>query len=131
MIEIILVIVIIMTLAAVVGPRVVGKSQKAKVNTTRIQMNQVKMALQQFEIHATRFPTTSEGLDALMKQPSGLNDDEWPDRYMDKMPKDSWKQPFEYKYPSDHGMDFDLISAGPDKKMGTDDDIANYDDQSN
>lgn len=130
MIEIILVIVIIMTLAAVVGPRLVGKSQKAKKDTTRLQMNAVKMALQEFEIHAGRFPTSSEGLDALIKRPSGLSENEWPSRYMDKLPRDSWGEPFNYKYPSDNGMDFDLISSGPDKKMGTDDDITNFEEGS-
>lgn len=126
MVEIILVVVIIMTLAAVVGPRLTGRARTAKINTTRIQMDAMKGALQGFEVSVGRFPTTSEGLEALVKRPSGLSESEWPDKFMDDLPKDAFGQPFEYKYPSEHGKDYDLISSGPDKKFGTDDDITNY-----
>jgi general secretion pathway protein G len=126
LVEIILVVMIIMTLVAIVGPRVVSRGKTAKVNATKIQMNSIKTALQQFEIHASRFPTSDEGLEALVKKPGDLTDDEWPDKYMDTVPKDSWHTEFQYKYPSEHGGDFDLISAGPNKKFGDEDDIANY-----
>lgn len=126
MVEIILVVMIIMTLAAVVGPRLVGKAKQAKINTTHIQINSVKTALQNFEVQVGRFPTTSEGLDALVKRPSGLTEKEWPDKFMDEMPKDAFGMPFEYKCPSEHDKDFDIISGGPDKKIGTDDDITNF-----
>ena len=128
MVEIILVVVIIMTLVAVVGPRLTGKSRQAKINTTKISMNSVKTVLQEFEVHAGRFPSTSEGLEALISKPSDLDDDEWAGPYTDKLPKDSWKMEFDYTYPSEHGMDFDLVSGGPDKQFSTDDDITNYDD---
>lgn len=127
MIEILLVIVIIMTLAAVVGPRVVGKSQAARINATKISMQGVKTNLINFELNAGRFPTSSEGLEALIRKPSGLSDEEWPDKYVDSLPRDAWNEPFEYKYPSEHGMDFDLTSKGPDKKLGTEDDVNNWD----
>ena len=126
MVEIILVVVIIMTLMAVVGPRLVGKSKQARENATKIQMQSLKTALTNFEINAGRFPTTSEGLQALVERPSELDEDQWPDKYVDSLPKDSWKNEFEYTYPSEHGMDFDLVSAGPDGEFGSEDDIANY-----
>ena len=128
LVEIILVVVIIMTLVAVVGPRLVGKSKKAKVSATKIQMHAIKAQLQEFEINAGRFPTTSEGLKALISKPSDLNDDEWAGKYADKLPKDSWQEEFDYKYPSENGMDYDLLSSGPDRQFGSDDDIANYGD---
>jgi general secretion pathway protein G len=124
--EIILVMVIILTLVSIVGPKLAGKARAAKVNATKIQIANLKTALQNFEIHASRFPTTSEGLDALVKKPSDLSDEEWPDKYMDEVPMDSWGKPFEYKFPSDHGKEYDLISAGPDKQIGTADDITNF-----
>ncbi|MCL5271490.1 MAG: type II secretion system major pseudopilin GspG [bacterium] len=126
MIEIILVVMIIMTLMAVVGPRLVGKGKQAKINATKIQMGNIKTALQEFEVNASRFPTTSEGLEALIKKPSDLDDNEWPGKYMDELPKDSWGQPFQYTCPSEHGKDYDLVSAGPNKQFGDDNDITNY-----
>jgi len=130
MVEIILVVVIIMTLAAVVGPRLVGKSKRAKINTTKIQMSAIKTMLQEFETHSGRFPTTQEGLDALVTRPSGLTENEWPDKYVEKVPLDSFQHPFKYVCPSEHGGDYDLISPGPDGQLGTADDITNFDNPS-
>jgi general secretion pathway protein G len=128
MVEIILVVVIIMTLAALVAPRVTGRAKSAKINATRIQINNIAQSLKLFEIQVGRFPTTEEGLAALVERPSSVSQDEWSDKFMDDLPLDSWKQEFQYKYPSEHGKDFDLVSAGPDKTFGTEDDITNFDD---
>ena len=127
LVEIILVISIIMILFGVIGPRLVGKTKQAKVNATVMQMENLKQALQLFEINAARFPTSNEGLKALVEKPSGLTDAEWPDRYVDELPVDPFGTPFEYHFPSQHGNDYDLISAGPDKQMGTEDDITLFD----
>jgi general secretion pathway protein G len=125
--EIMLVMVILLLLVGVVAPRIVGKGKTARINTTKIQINSLKLALQDFEIHASRFPTTSEGLEALVTKPSGLSNDEWPDKYMDEIPFDGWGMPFDYKCPSAHGKEYDIISGGPDKTIGGDDDITNFD----
>ena len=126
--EIILVVMIIMTLVAVIGPNLVGKAKKARINATRIQMNALKTTLQGFETNCDRFPTTSEGLNALVTRPSSLPESRWGDsKYIEKVPKDRWNQDFKYTCPSEHGMDYDLVSAGPDSQFGTKDDIANYD----
>ena len=124
--EIILVVVIIMILVGVVGPRLVGKGKKAMVNATYIQMGHIKTALQEYEINAGTFPTTAEGLDAIMEKPGSLDDSQWDGPYMDRLPGDSWKQPFAYTCPPEHGRDYDLSSPGPDKEMGTEDDIVNW-----
>ena len=126
LIEIILVVMIIMTLAAVIGPRLVGKSKKAKVNTTKIQMSALKTTLQAFEVNCDRFPTTSEGLKALLTRPSSIPESRWEDKYVDSMPLDAWRKEFKYTCPSAHGMDYDLVSAGSDDQFGTKDDITNY-----
>lgn len=128
LIEIILVVVIILTLVSVVGPKLAGQAKRAKINTTKIAIGSVKTSLLNFEIFASRFPTTSEGLEALLKKPSDLSDDEWPDNYVEKMPKDAWGRKFQYTCPSQHGLDYDLVSAGPDHNFGNEDDISNYDD---
>ena len=123
--EIMLVVVIIGILAAVVVPRMAGQSEKARQGATKAQMEAVKTALQTFEVRAGRFPTTQEGLAALVTKPSDLTDDEW-DKVMTEVPKDGWKQDFVYKCPGEDGRDFDLISTGRDKQEGTADDITNF-----
>lgn len=124
-IEIMLVVLIIGILTAVVVPRMAGQTDKARATSTKAQMESLKTALQQFELRAGRFPTTQEGLEALVKKPSDLTDDEW-DKTMDSVPLDAWKQEFVYKSPGDDGRDFDLVSKGKDKQENTDDDITSY-----
>ncbi|MCE5229447.1 type II secretion system major pseudopilin GspG [bacterium] len=128
LIEIILVVVIIMTLMAVVGPRLAGQGRTNKIRITRIQMDSLKGTLQQYETQMSTFPTTAQGLKILLEKPTGADADDWPGKLVDKMPKDGFGTEFKYICPSEHGLDYDLISAGPDKKFGTSDDIANYDD---
>lgn len=126
LVEIILVVVIIMTLAAIAGPKLVGKAKQAKIGATVITINQVKTALTNFEMHADRFPTTAEGLQALMTKPGGLKDDQWQGPYLDNWPKDGWKSNFRYVCPSSNpDKDFDIISDGPDRQPNTKDDITN------
>ncbi|MEN6625204.1 MAG: type II secretion system major pseudopilin GspG [Candidatus Sumerlaeia bacterium] len=131
LIEIILVVVIIMTLAAVVGPRITGQGKKQRINITKISIEGLRTSLQHFETQMSRFPTTQEGLQILITKPSGMSDDDWPGKILEKMPKDGFGTEFKYVCPSEHGLDYDIISAGPDKRFGTPDDIANYSDQTN
>ncbi len=129
-IEIMLVVLIIGILTAVVVPRMVGQSDKARVSATRAQMEALKTALQAFEVRAGRFPTTQEGLPALVSKPTGLTDDEW-EKVMNEVPRDAWKQEFTYKCPGEDGRDYDLISKGKDKQENTADDITNFSKDSN
>ena len=122
----ILVLVQHMTHAPVVGPKLTGQARKNKERITRIQIDSIKGSLQQFEVQTSRFPTTQEGLQALVVRPSGMSEEEWPGQVMEKLPKDGFGRPFDYKQPSEHGLDYDIVSAGADGKMGTEDDIANY-----
>jgi general secretion pathway protein G len=81
----------------------------------------MKTALGLFEIQNNRFPTTSEDLQALVVNPENL--EKW-ERTMDKIPIDPWLHPYIYCSPGKTGAAFDLLSAGPDGKEGTADDIA-------
>lgn len=125
LVEIILVTVIIMILVGVVGPRLTGRSAVARENATKIQMHSIRGALQEFEIHASRFPTQSEGLEALIRKPSSLSDSEWAGPYLEDVtvPKDKFGNEFRYVIPSERGFQYDLISAGIDRQFGTPDDI--------
>lgn len=129
LVEIMLVVVILLTLAAVVVPKLAGKSKTAKIGTTKVSMSGIKTALGNFEVNVTRFPTTEEGLTALITRPNDIPETAWGDQYLENMPKDAWGNDFKYTCPSEHGRDYDLVSPGPDGKLGTPDDITNYADE--
>ena len=99
------------------------RAKGAKVQAAKATIHNTKTALQMFEVKAGRFPTTEEGLQALVTKPSGLGDDEWDGPYMESLPKDPWKQDLIYKQPGENNRDFDLISKGFDRNEGTEDDI--------
>ncbi len=126
LIEIMLVVVIIGTLAAIVVPRLAGSSQKAKVNAARADISANSTALGAFEIDSGRFPGTEEGLDALMEKPASVSDeDQWDGPYLPQLKDDPWGNPYQYRYPGDFAVDFDLWSFGPDAQNQTEDDIRN------
>ena len=125
-IEIMLVVLIIGILMGVVVPRMVGQTKSAKIRACKASIRNIGVALSAFEVRAGRFPTTQEGLQALVTKPSGLSDDEWEGPYLNEMPKDPWGQEFIYRSPGEHNADYDLISKGPDKQENTPDDIANF-----
>lgn len=126
LVEIILVVAIIMTLVGLVGPRLASKAKRAKINATKIELNNVKTALGSFDVKVGRFPSTAEGLSALVVRPSGIPEATWQDKDMDQMPKDAWGRDFKYACPSEKkDKDYDLISSGPDGQFGNEDDITN------
>jgi general secretion pathway protein G len=126
--EIMMVVVIIGILLAIVGPRLAGRTQKARVTAAKTQLGNIATALKNFEIDMGSFPEQSEGLKALREKPRSDDADAWDGPYLEKeIPLDPWGQPYQYKYPGEKNpKDFDLWSNGPDKKSGTDDDITNW-----
>jgi len=129
-IEIMLVVVIIGILMAVAVPQMTGRSRKASINATKQSITNIGTALSMFEAVAGRFPTTEEGLQALVTKPSGLSDHEWDGPYLRELPLDAWRQPFIYRSPGENNSDYDLISKGFDKQENTPDDITNAPSQS-
>lgn len=124
LIELIVVIVILGLLAAVVGPKITGKLAQSKEKIAKIQITQIEGALQVFSFEIGRLPTTAEGLEALVSNPS--NSDTWHGPYLEKgLPKDPWGRPYLYRCPGVHG-DFDLFSTGADGTEGTDDDVCSW-----
>jgi general secretion pathway protein G len=123
LIELIVVLVILGLLAAVVAPRVYDKLAKGKEQIEKIQIKEIESALQIFSFEIGRYPTTAEGLDALVRNP-GI--DSWKGPYLTKeLPKDQWGKPYVYRNPGTHG-DYDLYSFGPDGVEGTEDDICSW-----
>jgi general secretion pathway protein G len=123
--EIMLVVVIIGIMMAVIGPRLAGKSKKAKEIATKQQLQAIETALGSYEMEVGEYPTTEQGLKALVVRPNEVPEDQW-SKSMKEVPKDSWGNDFIYRCPGQHNEDYDLLSPGKDKKEGTDDDIANY-----
>ncbi len=125
LIELIVVLVILGLLAAVVAPRVYDKLAKGKEQIAKIQIKELEGALQLFSFDMGRFPTTSEGLEGLARNPGGL--DSWRGPYLSKpdVPKDPWGKPYVYRCPGEHG-DYDLFSSGPDGVEGGNDDVTSW-----
>jgi len=128
LVEIILVVMIIGLLAALVLPRLVGRGEQARMSAAMAQISSFKTALSGFESDCFRFPTTTEGLDALVSKPTGLAEGANWQRYLDEnaIPADPWGNEYIYRSPGTVNTDgYDLLSPGPDGKEGTDDDVGN------
>ena len=126
--ELLLVMVILTVLAGIVGSRFVGQSTSARIRAARTQLEIFVLALNRFEIDMGRFPSSNEGLEALVERPAD-GDTYWQGPYIDSntIPLDQWGNPWNYRFPGRYRSDsFDLWSNGPDGREGGDDDITNW-----
>ncbi len=124
LIELMLVIVIIGALAAMVVPRLVGRSEEARIGAARADIKgNLSLALRLYEVDNGRYPTSEQGLAALMSKPTSPPVPEnWKGAYIEQEPLDPWKRPYVYRYPGTHPpRDYDLLSLGPDGKESGDD----------
>jgi general secretion pathway protein G len=123
LVEMLLVVTIIGILAALVIPKIVGRSEQARVTAAQADINGgLKSALGQYEVDNGMFP---KGLQDLLTQPSNAKN--WHGPYLDKMPLDPWGSPYIYYYPGKHSANsYDLLSVGPDGKEGTEDDVVSW-----
>lgn len=124
-IEIMVVVLIIGLLMAVVVPNITAKMARARVTTTQATIRSIATAVGSFAASVGRLPTTGEGLEALITRPDSLSSDEWGGPYLEDTPVDGWNRELIYRVPGEKGAEYDLISAGPDKREGTPDDITN------
>ena len=125
LVEMLLVLVILATLAAIVIPKMAGRSEQAKVTAAKSQISSFEMALDSFEVDNGYYPKTGD-LDALVNQPGGTSN--WRGPYLKSIPLDPWGNAYTYDYPGKHNPNgYDLLSNGPDGRSGTDDDINNWD----
>jgi len=128
LIELMLVLVILATLSAIVVPKLTGQSKRAKIVAAQTQIADFATALDTFEIAVGRYPTTVEGLRALIERPTSEADD-WQGPYLSRnvVPLDQWGNEFQYRCPGQYNPDgYDLYSYGPDGRLGGDDDITNW-----
>jgi general secretion pathway protein G len=122
LIELLVVIIILGILAAIVVPRITGRVDEAKIEATKVQMKAIKDALEQYKLDNGFYPTTEQGLKALVEKPTIPPIPQRWRQYLDKLPKDAWDRDFVYMSPG-VGRPFELRSMGPDGKEGTEDDI--------
>lgn len=125
LIEILLVVAIIGALAAMVVPRLTGRSEKAKEAMARADIQaSLATAIKMYEIDMGAFPTSSQALGALSTAPGGATS--WSGPYIEKTPVDPWGRPYQYKFPGVHNPNgYDLYSLGHDGVEGNDD-IGNW-----
>lgn len=117
LIELIVVLVILTLLAAVVAPNVIKHMMTSRSQVARIQISEFEGALEMFAFDMGRYPTTSEGLEALVSNPGNV--EAWKGPYLKKgLPMDPWGKPYVYRIPGTHGTAFDLFSYGPDGVEG-------------
>lgn len=120
LIELMLVVIIIGALVAMVMPRLTGRGEQARVAAARadIQAN-ISTGLKLYELDNGAFPSTEEGLDALLNKPGSAQN--WNGPYLERKPVDPWGRDYKYKSPGEHRPDYDLYSLGRDGTESADD----------
>ena len=121
LIEMLVVVTIIALFAALVAPRMLQKSDTARVTAVRAQINSFMTALGAYKLDTGLYPTTEQGLQALRYQPEGAR--QWQGPYLPQdIPNDPWGYPYIYKFPGEHGgVEPDIISYGADGQPGGED----------
>lgn len=133
LIELLVVILILGLLIGIVGPKLIGRGDDAKVSAAKIQIESLSSALKMYKLDNGVYPSTEQGLEALVSLPqSGTPPKRWKEGgYLEKskVPQDPWLNDYIYMSPGAHG-DFDLLSYGADGVAGGDGynkDITNWD----
>jgi len=127
LIELMLVVIIIGALVAMVLPRLAGRTEQARIQAAQADIrSNIATALKLYELDNGSFPSTSEGLNALLNKPGESRN--WNGPYLEKKPVDPWGREYKYESPGGHrAQDYDLYSMGKDGQSGTADDITNWD----
>ena len=117
LVELLVVLAILGMLAALVGPQVLNQLGGAKSKSAAIQISDLEQALEIYKLDVGRFPNSSQGLEALVRQPSGVKG--WNGPYLKKgeLPMDPWGSPYEYRYPGQGGGP-EITSLGADGRPG-------------
>ena len=127
LIELLLVVVIIGILAAIVVPKLAGRSEDARIARAEGDIAALKTALGLYEVDNGKYPNSDQGLESLIVQPTTAPEPKnWKGPYLqeEKIPVDPWGHPYSYTQPGTRNTSgFDLYSFGPDGEDGTEDDI--------
>ena len=117
LIEILVVLVLIGIVLGIVGGNFIGRGEKAKADAAKIEIGQIGQALDLYKLETGRYPSSSEGLQALVTAPAGVAN--WNGPYWKKaqIPKDPWGNEYRYTSPGQKGA-YDILSLGADGKEG-------------
>jgi general secretion pathway protein G len=116
LLELLVVLVIIGLLVGIVGPKLFNRLGKSKIETTRAQIDAFSKALDQYRLDTGHYPSTEQGLAALVERPA--NEGKWDGPYLTKaVPPDPWGKAYSYKSPGEHA-EYDLQSFGSDGQPG-------------
>ncbi len=132
LIEVMVVILIIGVLAALIVPKVMSRPDEARITAAKVDITQITQALNLYKLDNGRYPTTEQGLMALVKKPTiaPLPNNWKSEGYLDRVPKDPWGTPYQYLQPGVHGA-IDVFSFAADRASGgegNDADIGNWQD---
>lgn len=125
--EIMIVIVIIGLLASMVAQNLMGNKEKADIQKAVSDISAFETSLGLYRLNNKRFPTTEQGLQALVEKPTAEPiPKSYPDEpYIKRLQTDPWGNDYLYEYPGQHSK-YDVYSIGPDSEAGTKDDIGNW-----
>lgn len=132
LVEIMVVVVIIGILGALVVPKLLGRTGESRVTAAKVDIATLMGALKLYKLDNQRYPTTEQGLQALIAKPTtGPAANGWKSGgYVDKLPKDPWGNPYQYLSPGVKSAELDLYSLGADGQpggVGEDADVGNWD----
>ncbi|MBE0364291.1 general secretion pathway protein G [Pseudoalteromonas ulvae UL12] len=130
LLEVMVVLVIIGMIMAIVAPNIMGQQEEAAADKARLDIQQLEDAMSMYKLRNKAYPSTEQGLEALV---TASNIDPVPKRFPDggfieSLPEDPWGNPYQLLSPGERGK-FDILSMGPDGKIGTEDDIGNWSDE--
>ncbi len=117
LIEVLVVLGIVALLMGLVGPRVISYLGDSKIKTTRLQIDGFAAALDLYHLDNGRYPTSSEGLQALVQKPEAAPAWNGPYLRTGAVPLDPWGRPYTYVFPGQHG-EYDIVSLGPNGREG-------------
>ena len=118
LIEILVVLVLIGVVMGIVGSKFIGQGEEAKRKAAKIEINQIGNTLDLFKLEVGHYPTSSEGLQALISAPSGASNWNGPYWKNATLPKDPWGHEYKYTSPGTHGTPYDIVSLGADGREG-------------
>ena len=136
LVEVLVVMAILVLLAGLVAPRILSSKKKANIQSVTTQIGGFKSALERYALDLDTFPSTEQGLDALIEEPQtdeegiGTAKSKWDGPYLnaDDVPEDPWGNTYQYEYPASHGKGTspEIWSFGPDGEDDTEDDIVSW-----
>jgi len=131
LVELLVVVVILSIIVSVVGVSVLRRPDEARQGAAKTQIANFKGAINLYYIHTGKFPTTDQGLKALVEKPDDVEERKWKGPYLDsnKVPSDPWDNEYVYQQPGSEGADYDIICYGKDGVQGGtgyDADITNH-----